>query len=91
MAAYIVMTAILAPLLVVAFRAGRARGIEDAGRRWLVVLQRVDSTYAQAHRVMNNAHIALEERLLGKLDAAGEHIRELHARLDGTAVPRERN
>lgn len=73
------------------FFAGRARGVEEAGRRWIAVVNRNDLGWRLAYRAMNETHVELEQALIKGLSAAREAVTELRARLDATAIPKERN
>lgn len=91
MPAYLVAASAVTVSLAVGYFIGRARGIEHAGRRWLAVLNRTELGWTLTYRAMHQTHLALEEALVGGLTAAREAVLVLRARLDATAVPKERN
>lgn len=90
---YIVMAATAAPALAVGYFIGRARGIEEAGRRWLAVMKRTELAWTITYRSLHQTHAALAEALLAGLMRAKETIVDLRERLEATltATPTERN
>jgi hypothetical protein len=81
----------VAVLIIVSYFAGCARGIEDAGRRWLAVLNRTELGWRCAYYNLNEAHGSLERSLITLVETTKAKVADLQARLDETAIPRERN
>ena len=86
----VVMTAALVLALSAGYFVGRARGIEHAGLLWLAAVRRIESSWESTAKIMRDVHLVEA----GALTAALRHARAandiLRARLDETAVPRDR-
>lgn len=91
MPAYLVVASAVTVSMAVGYFVGRARGIEHAGRRWLAVLNLTELQWTRTYRSMHQTHENLESVLVQGILAARAAVDELRARLDATAVPKERN
>jgi hypothetical protein len=100
-----VLLSVLAVGICFGYFVGKARGIEHAGRswlrevarvkaeteaQWLATVRRVEASWQSTAYSIHRGHVAATVHLTDLLATYRARVDELKAKLEGTAVPKER-